>query len=77
MISQEYLELLRCPQCAGKGKGELKSVKDNWLSCQSCGRQYPVVQGIPVMLPEEGDKWFKLPPEELPDIAEHNRFVND
>lgn len=75
MNIDEYIEILRCPQCAGKGKGELVQVKEDWLACD-CGRQYPIVEGIPVMLPEEGEKWFKLAPEELPAITEHDRFVN-
>ncbi len=71
----EYIEILRCPACAGKGRGELTAVKEDWLACD-CGRQYPIVEGIPVMLPDEGEKWFKIPADELPEITEHDRFVN-
>ena len=75
MNTAEYIEILRCPHCAGKGRGELSAVKEDWLGCE-CGRQYPIVEGIPVMLPEEGEKWFKVPADELPEITDHNRFVN-
>ena len=26
--------------------------------CQDCGRKYPIVDDIPVMLIDEGDKWM-------------------
>ena len=69
MSVQEYLEILRCPHCAAEGKGELSEVKKHWLGCGDCGRQYPINEGIPVMLPEEGDKWMQVPVEVLPDIS--------
>ena len=76
MKIDEYIAIFRCPHCAPKGKGVLHAVKEDWLACD-CGRQYPIVQGIPIMLPEEGEKWFKVPVEQLPAITEHDRFVND
>lgn len=75
MNIDEYTEILRCPQCAAKARGELTLVKENWLACD-CGRQYPIVEGIPVMLPDEGEKWFKVALDELPTVTEHDRFVN-
>ena len=69
MSSEEITEIFRCPHCAAKGKGLLAAVKDNWLSCD-CGRQYPIFDGIPIMLPDEGEKWFKLPVDELPGAEE-------
>lgn len=51
MISKELLEILVCPAC--KTKVELQ---DDMLTCQACGRRYPVRDGIPIMLIEEGDK---------------------
>ncbi len=76
MNVEKILDVFRCPQCAAKGKGVLTSVKKDWLACD-CGRQYPIVEDIPVMLPEEGEKWFKLPVDELPTVTDHNRFIND
>lgn len=70
------LKIFRCPHCAQEGKGELVSVKDNWLGCTDCGRNYPIVQDIPVLMPEEGDKWSKVSPGELPDVDYYDRFVN-
>jgi hypothetical protein len=46
----------------------LKLVKDTWLVCQEpdCGRKYPILDDIPVMLIEEGDKWISVAESKLP-----------
>ena len=53
MIDKELLEILACPAC--KERVELKG---DWIVCQnsSCGLQYPVRDGIPVMLIDEAQK---------------------
>ncbi|HVC34409.1 MAG TPA: Trm112 family protein [Chloroflexota bacterium] len=51
MISQELLDILVCPACKTK-----VVLEDNLLSCEGCGRRYPIRDGIPVMLIEEGDR---------------------
>jgi uncharacterized protein YbaR (Trm112 family) len=51
-ISKELLEILACP--ADKQPVELQG--DDFLVCHSCGRRYPIEDGIPIMLIEEGDK---------------------
>ena len=68
MISSELLEILRCPSCVRDKEGMLKLVKDTWLVCQEpgCGRKYPILDDIPVMLIDEGDKWVKVTEEDLP-----------
>jgi uncharacterized protein YbaR (Trm112 family) len=40
--------------------------KDAWLICQDCGRKYPIVDDIPVMLIDEGDKWVDVETKKLP-----------
>ncbi len=50
-ISPELLEILACP--ADKQPVELQ---DDFLVCRTCGRRYPIEDGIPIMLIEEGDK---------------------
>lgn len=74
MVSQELLEILRCPACVsgptrreGPDPGRLELVKDVWLVCQEegCGRKYPIRDDIPVMLIEEGDKYRETPVEAL------------
>jgi uncharacterized protein YbaR (Trm112 family) len=50
-ISPELLEILACP--ADKQPVELQ---DTFLVCHTCGRKYPIEDGIPIMLIEEGDK---------------------
>jgi hypothetical protein len=47
-ISKDMLEILACPIC--KEKVELK---DDELVCVKCGRCYPIVDGIPHMLPDD------------------------
>ena len=66
MLSQELLEILRCPACVREKDGLLNFYKDSWLICQDCGRKYPVVEDIPVMLIDEGDKWVKVAERDLP-----------
>jgi len=66
MISQELLELLRCPSCVQEKEGLLEFYKECWLICQDCDRKYPIVTDIPVMLIDEGDKWQATPKADLP-----------
>jgi len=68
MISEDLLEILRCPACVQEKEGNLKLVQDTWLVClePGCGRKYPIKDDIPVMLIEEGDKWVSVKEEDLP-----------
>jgi uncharacterized protein len=66
MVSQDLLEILRCPACVRETDGLLDFYKETWLICQDCGRKYPVKQDIPVMLIDEGDKWVETAAEDLP-----------
>jgi uncharacterized protein YbaR (Trm112 family) len=68
MVNADLLEILRCPVCVREpGKqGLLTMVKDTWLTCQDCNRKYPIVEDIPVMLIDEGDKWASKPADALP-----------
>jgi hypothetical protein len=66
MVNPDLLEILRCPACVREKEGQLKLVKDSWLICEDCGRKYPIVEDIPVMLITEGDKWQKTPEKGLP-----------
>jgi len=55
MISQDLLEILRCPACVREKKGDLSLFKDAWLVCQDpdCRRKYPIKDDIPIMLESE------------------------
>jgi hypothetical protein len=68
MVSEDLLEILRCPACVQEKEGMLELVKDTWLVCQEpdCGRKYPIKDDIPVMLIDEGDKWVSTEVDELP-----------
>lgn len=71
-ISQELFEILRCPQAVqekdkyGDDPGRLRLVKNSWLVCDDTGLKYPIRDGIPVMLIEEGKKWQGTADEDLP-----------
>ena len=68
MVSQELLEILRCPSCVRDDRPNpgLLDYVGNWLICKDCDRKYPVRDDIPVMLIEEGDKWINVAVEDLP-----------
>lgn len=66
MVSQDLLDILRCPACVREKEGLLVLEKNTWLVCQDCDRKYPIVDDIPVMLIDEGDKWVKTSVEDLP-----------
>ena len=66
MVSQELLDLLRCPNCVNEREGLLEYFREAWLICQECGRKYPIRDDIPVMLIDVGDNWLETPKEQLP-----------
>lgn len=70
-VDSELLEILRCPvavQQAGEGedKGQLELHAGCWLVCADSGLKYPIKDGIPVMLVEEGEKWKETAVADLP-----------
>lgn len=66
MVSQELLDILRCPNCAQENEGLLEYYKESWLICTECARKYPIREDIPVMLIDEGDKWQTTEKDNLP-----------
>ena len=65
MVSQDLLEILRCPNCVQESEGLLEYYKESWLICSECDRKYPIREDIPVMLIDEGDKFIDTKKEEL------------
>ncbi len=71
-INPELLEILRCPLAVqekdkyGDDPGRLRLVHNTWLVCDDSGLKYPIREGIPVMLIEEGERWKDTAEEELP-----------
>lgn len=66
MVNQELLDMLRCPSCVQEKDGLLDYYKESWLICQDCHRKYPIVDDIPVMLIDEGEKWIATDVSDLP-----------
>lgn len=67
MVSQELLDILRCPVCVhNEPEGGQLEGQGNWLICQDCDRKYPIRDEIPVMLIAEGDRFRQLKSDELP-----------
>jgi uncharacterized protein len=64
MLSEELLAILACPAC----KNKVSLLADKWLVCSNseCRRKYPIKDGIPIMLVEEGDKYVHV---EVNDLA--------
>ena len=50
MLSPDLLEILACPKCHTK----IELREPDGLHCPSCRVTYPIVDGIPVLLIEEG-----------------------
>ena len=50
-IPPELLELLAC-----RADKQPVTLEVDFLVCHTCGRKYPIEDGIPIMLIEEGDK---------------------
>jgi uncharacterized protein len=48
MVDKKLLEILACPAC----KGDIIE-KENKIICLKCGKKYPVIDDIPVMLIDE------------------------
>ena len=54
MLDDKLLKILVCPEC----KGELEYDRDNArLICSACRLKYAVEDDIPIMLPEEAEKF--------------------
>jgi uncharacterized protein len=49
-LDEEFLSLLACPVCKTSIRREGER-----LVCDTCGRRYPIRDGIPVMLVEEAE----------------------
>ena len=71
-ISADLLEILRDPAAVqepekfGDDPGRLELVNNAWLVSSDTGYKYPIKDGIPIMLIEEGERWKDTPIEDLP-----------
>lgn len=51
-LDARLLEILCCPSCR---EAVVQLSDDQGVACTGCGRSYPIVDGIPVMLIEEAE----------------------
>ena len=71
-ISEDLLAILRDPAAVqepekyGADPGRLELVHNAWLVSSDTGYKYPIKDGIPIMLVEEGQRWKDTPVDELP-----------
>lgn len=71
-ISEELLQILRDPAAVqepetyGPDPGRLELVHNAWLVSNDTGYKYPIKDGIPIMLIEEGERWKDTAIEDLP-----------
>ena len=65
MLSQELIEILRCPNCVQENEGLLEYYKKYWFICDECDRKYPIVDDIPVMLIDVGDRFVDTAKKDL------------
>jgi uncharacterized protein YbaR (Trm112 family) len=71
-LSQDFLDILRCPVAVqykdkGEDPGRLRLARDNyWLVCDDSGYKYPIIDGIPRMLVEIGEKYKDVAEGSLP-----------
>lgn len=89
-ISKELLDILRCPLAVqdkdkyGNDPGRLELVHNSWLVSADSGLKYPIRDGIPIMLIDEGMKWKDTavsalpvpPPEAAPAGGSHTDSSN-
>jgi uncharacterized protein YbaR (Trm112 family) len=69
MVAQELLDMLRCPVAVhyeGDDPGRLELVHGCWLVSAESGYKYPIIDDIPVMLVEVGERFKDTPVEDLP-----------
>ncbi|HXY87200.1 MAG TPA: methytransferase partner Trm112 [Candidatus Acidoferrales bacterium] len=57
-MKRELLKILRCPVCKGLLTARVEKETDNeivsgTLHCAACNEYYPIVDGIPNLLPPE------------------------
>ncbi|MBN8690512.1 MAG: Trm112 family protein [Armatimonadetes bacterium] len=51
-IEPELLRTVACPRCDHRPG---LTQKDQYLVCPDCGAKYPIVDGIPQLLPEDAE----------------------
>lgn len=80
-FNDELVQLLRCPVALQENQkkgaeavddpGRLRIAQNGlWLICDETGCNYPISNGLPVMLPEVGERYRGISESQLPDNPE-------
>lgn len=64
MELKDMVKLLRCPMCESRPELQIREAS---LVCAQCGRQYPVSEGMPNLLPQEGFAEHSVGLEQAPE----------
>jgi uncharacterized protein len=64
MINDDLLDILACPLCEPRPPFRLQGA---YLVCTECGFGFPIRDGIPRLLPEDG-----IAPEQLKELLDGN-----
>lgn len=70
-MDKEFLDILRCPVAVhytdkGPDPGRLELVHGCWLVSADSGYKYPIIDDIPNLLVEVGEKFKDIPVDKLP-----------
>jgi len=57
MLPPDFIQRLACPICKG---GVIQQDNGATLRCSRCNREYTVIDGIPVLLPDNVDRREEL-----------------
>ena len=55
-IDKELLDILACPKC----KGDIRLEGEDKLVCDTCKKDYPIKESIPVMMIDEAVDYVNL-----------------
>ncbi len=55
-ITQAQLDLLVCPVCHAPLLLVPEALAEGAIDCTSCGRRYPIVDGLPVLIAERATR---------------------
>ena len=65
LFDATVLSRLACPACLGDLRSEASDLAETRLVCAMCGRGYPIVDGIPVLIAERAKTLQETAPSSI------------